>query len=301
MIVTNQGRLTKFLDKRKEWFDLYDGTTTEPNSIQRQLQLMVFSELSHRVLIKEQRDQQSDSLPSIPVLGYVLEGSYYATQILAIRRLLDKTPNVHSLRRVLDDVKANKELITRENYVSFDGKPYETAPLTLGKSGLQLPDSPFSAQMTCRQRHEQFDALSKQSASTRNRNDTIHSKVFDRLENWLSVSGAAKLQVISHKYLAHAATATSRGNLGPSGLDFREVEAAQRGIIRVTRAIYDILLVSGVFSPVVMMHSLGYFGTVWDERLMSMIASTTRMQASWDALEEERNKWAFGIDDDLFR
>jgi hypothetical protein len=150
-------------------------------------------------------------------------------------------------------------------------------------------------------RHEQFDSLSKVNSSARSRTDKIHASIFNRLEKWLSVSGAAKLRVISNKYLAHAANPQSRGKLAPSGLDFKDVEAAQRAIIRVTRAIYNILLLSGVYSPVVTMHPLGYFGAVWDERLKSMIASTARMQASWDVLEKERNKWAFGIDDELFK
>lgn len=52
---------------------------------------------------------------------------------LSIRRLMDKAASkparqVISLRRVLDDIKAHRELITRENYVAYDGLPYDPEP-----------------------------------------------------------------------------------------------------------------------------------------------------------------------------
>jgi hypothetical protein len=231
-------------------------------------------------------------------LGYLLESGYFSSQILAIRRLLDGSGDVLSLRRVLDDITKQRELITREIFVSFDGTPYDIEPLEFKTSGLQPADSPFSAQMRCEMRHERFDALSKVPADARTRVDSIHPDVFARLEDWLSKGGVQNLRKISNKYVAHAADAKSRGKLAPAGLDFSEIEEAQRAIIKVTQAIFDIILSSGTYSPVVPMVPLGYFGNVWDGN--SMVVSTTRMQARWDSLEEVRNKWPLDVEEELF-
>lgn len=55
-----------------------------------------------------------------------LIGGYVATQVLAIRLLVDnRGEDVISLRKLLKDVRSNYVLFTRENYVCFDGLPYD--------------------------------------------------------------------------------------------------------------------------------------------------------------------------------
>ena len=49
-----------------------------------------------------------------------------ATQVLAIRRLMDDgNSDVISLRRPVKDIRRDFALFTRENYVCFDGLPYD--------------------------------------------------------------------------------------------------------------------------------------------------------------------------------
>jgi hypothetical protein len=48
------------------------------------------------------------------VLAHFLDQGYVATQILAIRRLLDTRNDVFSLRRLLDDIGKHRLLITQE-------------------------------------------------------------------------------------------------------------------------------------------------------------------------------------------
>ena len=55
-----------------------------------------------------------------------LIGGHAATRVLAICRLVDnRGDDLISLRKLLKDIRSNVPLLTRENYVCFDGLPYD--------------------------------------------------------------------------------------------------------------------------------------------------------------------------------
>ncbi len=295
--VQDTGALKSFLQKRTAWFSWYDVHPDEPNSILNQIHLMVLSEMSYRVMLEEQKHATDKDSTAIPLLAHLVVSGYFSSQILAIRRLFDHADDVISLRRVLNDVKAHRHLLTREIFVSFDGTPYEQPRPAAIIRELQPVGSPFSLHRRSKQRHERFDLLAKVSSATRSRFDRVHLDIFSKLDAWLDNSGAQRLIKLSHKYLAHAADPSSRKNIKLTGLAFSEVESIQMAIIRTCRAIFDIILISGVHSPVVPLVPLGYFGRVWDGD--KMVVSTSRMQDHWDKLEKIRNKWPENLDVDL--
>ena len=71
----------------------------------------------------------------------------------------------------------------------------------------------------------------------------------------------------------------------------------QKILVRVAKAIYDLILTSGVFSPVVGMPQLGYFGKVWNNA--DLVPRVKRMNDDWDQLETIRNSWPDNLEDDL--
>jgi hypothetical protein len=142
-----------------------------------------------------------------------------------------------------------------------------------------------------------FDALSRVLPGERSRFDRIHESIFSRLDNWLASSGGHSLVQLSHKYLAHAADPKSKGDVGQASLSFAEIEKVQKAIVRVSRAIFDVILSSGVYSPVVPMVPLDFLGKVYDAN--SMVESTSRMQQHWDEMAETRNAWPSNLRSDL--
>ena len=60
-------------------------------------------------------------------------------QVLAIRRLTDTTKNVLSLSKLLQDIRSHRQLLTRENYVAFDGLPYHYEVVEMNISGHAAP------------------------------------------------------------------------------------------------------------------------------------------------------------------
>jgi len=267
--VSSFAKLRKYRAKREEWLGWYGFRKDEPNSIEGQIIRMTFEDMSYRMMTKPRGETSQDVKIAARngLLAHMLDIGYAATQILAIRRLLDKGPNVMSMQRLLNKIRANRKLITRENYVAHDGKPYDS------EGWRSLPPSPliqfweseapelFNYRMS-KIRHELFDKLSGVSATSRSRSDLISEKTFDRLESWLRSAEAEKLVTMSHKFFAHAADSASRGNLILSGIPFADIEKAQRAIVRVERAITDDILFIGVAREVVAMEPLGFLNAL---------------------------------------
>jgi hypothetical protein len=130
--VQNRGALVEYRAKREEWLRWYELQRDEPNSIQQQIFNMIFLDLAYRILAKPRRDA-SDALQIAArsgLLAHLLDQGYVATQVLAIRRLLDKRKDVVSLRCLFDDIFGHKHLLSREIYVCFgESKPQGSATI----------------------------------------------------------------------------------------------------------------------------------------------------------------------------
>jgi hypothetical protein len=92
---------------------------------------------------------------------------YVATQILAIRRLVDdRNADVIPIRGLVKDIRRNFALFTRENFVCFDGLPYDYDAVQRREMVQRIGTGPFWAQTpgpsaygTPRMAHKQFDRL----------------------------------------------------------------------------------------------------------------------------------------------
>jgi hypothetical protein len=303
--VLSSTRLTEYRKERAKWLGWYEYRKDEPNNIEGQIIRMIFLDMGYRVLMMPRGEPPQDANIAARngLLGASLDIGYAATQVLAIRRLLDGRPDVTSLQRLLSDLKKNRSLITRENYVAWDGKPYDP-------NGWQsLPPSPeiqiYGAEapglygyVISKVRHELFDKLSGVSATKRSRTDLIRVALFDKLKGWLRSVEAEKLILLSHKFYAHAADANSLGSLANAGVLLSDIEKAQKAIVRVERAITDDILFIGVARAVVGMQPLGFLKGL--DAPYVTTETIAKMDAHWDELEAERNTWSKGYESDLY-
>ncbi len=303
--VSNPELLARYRCKRAEWLSWYSFRADDPNSIEGQIIGMVFLDLSYRVLTKPRAEviTRGDIAASSGILTAVLDQGYVATQVLAIRRLLDKRPDVFSIRRLLDDIASHQNLITREIFVAHDGTPYDPAgwqalppSIEFEIFGIEAPT--LFKFLRSSERHEIFDKLSSISPANRNRQDTIRIEIFEKLRSWLESVEAEKLVKLSHKFLAHAADALSRNDLTFSGISLTDIEAAQKAIVGVERAITDDILRMEVARDVVAMTPLDYFRGL-DAKFVATEA-LININAHWDELEEDRNKWKDAYENELY-
>lgn len=302
--VLDRKKLERYRVKRYEWLSWYELRTGDPNTIQQQLFSMMFLDVAYRILAsaRQSTDQGSTFAAQSGLLAHFLDQGYVATQVLAIRRLLDGRKDVFSLRRLLDNMTEHRELITRENYVCYDGLPFDSDAWQSQAEGVEVQIWGIRAPglhnfLGSQARHEMFDRLSGVSPTARQRGDLIKEDVFDKVKKLLVNSTAEKIVVLSHKFFAHAATGDSRGSLAFSGIKLSDVDEVQRAFVRVERVITDLLLFIAIGRHVLPMRPLGMFKGL--DQPYASTDSVKSMDEIWDQLEKERNLWAAGIEQDI--
>src|SRR5258708_10542607 len=126
------------------------------------------------------------------MIGALLHG-HVATQVLAIRRLVDDgNSDIISLRRLVKDMRRNFALFTRENFVCFDGLPYDYEAVQrkemmerIGAGVFWGETSGPAAHSTSRMAHEQFDRLACIRPENRRREDRLPISLVTTIERCL--------------------------------------------------------------------------------------------------------------------
>ncbi len=242
------GALEAYRDKRCQWVSWIG--TDEHHAIWSTIQAMVWREVAFKT-IASFGAEISNPLNNSLLAEMLLEG-HVATQVLAIRRLVDARTDVISLRRLVDDVKRNYKLLTRENYVCFDGLPYDYEAarqnwLKNNAGNLRQDLSWFSVDAheddsASECAHKQFDILSGIDPKCRNRDDHLPASLIETIERWIDESGAENLKKWSHKYLAHAGDPRSRKEVADLRVTANNIGEVIRVVARATEAISRLLL-----------------------------------------------------------
>ena len=174
--------LQSFRDKRRLWLSWLD--TDEHHAIWTTLHSMVWTEVAFKTLAGFALDNDENALNNPLVIEALLNG-HVATQVLAIRRLMEDTQKDRiSLRRLVRDLKRNFNLFTRENYVCHDGLPYDYQAIrdarfaelvqqgagTISWGPISGPDADFVSELA----HRHFDKLSGIDPARRSREDRVN-------------------------------------------------------------------------------------------------------------------------------
>lgn len=252
--VDKKDELIQFRQKYSQWIVWYE---TDPHhDICSQLHTLMWEDAAYRAF-KEARRFASEQGPTASINGMLsefLDRGYVAGQILAMCRVTEDGKSVISLRRMLNDIKKNRHLLTRENFVCHDGLPYdysqvqhnEDLALTPEQGGPRWRSRERSSDRDTSQRtHEAFDRLSGVDASNRSRGDRIDERVFETIKGWLDAPILVALKDRRDKFVAHAAGEPSRQlvslNDGFGEILLGEIEEAQRTVIRIANAIGELL------------------------------------------------------------
>jgi hypothetical protein len=95
--------LQSYRDKRRLWLSWID--TDEHHAVWRVLPSMVWTDVSFKVLTHFATNEESNAL-SKTLLGQALIDGHVATQVLAIRRLMDGgNSDIISLRRLVKEIR----------------------------------------------------------------------------------------------------------------------------------------------------------------------------------------------------
>jgi hypothetical protein len=295
--------LQSYRDKRRLWLSWID--TDEHHAIWRVLSSMVWMDVSFKVLTHLAINDENSALNN-SLLGEALINGHVATQLLAIRRLMDDSSSgIISLRRLVKDLRRNFALFTRENYVCFDGLPYDYEAVQrkemmerAGKEFFWGETSGPGAHGTSRMAHEQFDKLAGIDPAKRNREDRLPASLLTTIERWLGDSGADELVNWSHTFLAHAGDPESRKRIANLRVTADKITDAIKALARVTEAISAWLLFAGGRSnslmPVAQFNLFEKLGTP-----IMRAGAETEAYRLWHQLSDERNRYLEDVDVEL--
>ncbi|MCP4747991.1 MAG: hypothetical protein GY874_17915 [Desulfobacteraceae bacterium] len=202
----------------------------DPHSISQQIYTILW-DYALFLVVNELRKIASEELErevgfNGPVIR-LFDAGFATTQAVAIRKIIEKpkkNPNlaVISLRRLLKDIEDNLDLMTRENYVCYDGLPYDydlvrrkwlsSFPKNekIGHSGSLPTYGPTAFPMSDRA-HKNFDILAQVNPNKRSKNDLIKIEVFQHLES--EIEKCENIKKYVDKFIAHAAAPETRTTL----------------------------------------------------------------------------------------
>jgi hypothetical protein len=93
------------------------GDTDDPNSVNSQLIDLAYNDAIYRCFNEGLRLDPNNPKRPKAIVSLVHE-TFFASQLLAVRRLLDKSKDVNSLRRIFDIVYAKREFYSREGFLA---------------------------------------------------------------------------------------------------------------------------------------------------------------------------------------
>jgi hypothetical protein len=298
--VVDKAALKEFRKKRLEWIGwLNDGD----NAIWRQIHTMIWSDRLFWMVNESRRiagKHGGEFAARSGWLGEMIDQGYYATQLLALRKLTDP-PNdrrgrqVISLRRLLDDLKAHKHVFIREIYVCHDGLRFDPAEAEkaywAGKPSIGVRYEKLGGPLdytTSRRMHGHFNAMTNDPSGTPNRSDLIRDDVFDGLDNRLSSAPLDKVRILANKRIAHAPDATSIPKSGLPAVTFKELWDCQQAICEVAGFVSTFIVQESTHG-VVPIPQLDMFDR-WDKPFIPA-GSEKELRDIWEKTSKERDLW----------
>jgi hypothetical protein len=120
--VVDKTALHSFREKRTQWSNWLDDDPD--HAIWDVVIGLVWRDTTFATISKLALENPEGPLNTTLLAETIVTG-HVATQVLALRRLTDRGSNVISLHRLIRDFKQHRRLLTRENFVCFDGLPYD--------------------------------------------------------------------------------------------------------------------------------------------------------------------------------
>ena len=282
--VHDKANLALFIPKRDEWKKCIVGNGL--HAVQRQVTHMLWNDAVFRTFNEARQLTTERKSPKCGLNGpllRLLDEGFVASQVMRIRRLTDRNfrdpeKAIISLVRVIDDIRVNIGLITRENYLCHDGTPY-TEPNSI-EDGI--------AWMHWRTKQANFDRLAGTTHDKRERSDKMQRKVLQRLDHELKVCGSVRRYV--NKFIAHASDPETNRELteDEKKITLDKLDACWRAIVRVASFLGAILLYE---------HSLGGIPTPQYDQFKNLDvpmvaqADMEKLYAFWGERCREVDNW----------
>jgi len=294
--VADKDKLRQFRKIRSKWIRWLRGP------IRRQLYTLMWDDAVYRMINEARRMAFQHPTNRVGFNGptsNLLDRGFVTSQLMAIRRLVDRRRDVISIPRLLKEINEHRHLITREMYVCYDGLPYDystvcqkfldTQVFQNGVSKMQgIPASGPKAWLSSEQLHEHFDKLSGKQSEERSKSDLIRRGVISGLAERLNAS--SDLEKAANELFAHIPDHQrgSKWSRKRFRITLNKLRGAQRSVCQVVHLIDSSLLweSSSSIIPTPQYDYLEDFDKAW--------ATTGRLEKLhefWEAHERDTEQW----------
>lgn len=301
--------LCRFREKRREWLSWLE--TDEHHAIWQTLHGMVWTDVAFNALKGLAEDNEENALNNPLIVEALLRG-HLATQVLAIRRLMEDTPKERlSLRRLVTDLKRHRALFTRENYVCHDGLAYDYLAVRnamFSRLAAKTENRVFftwgategpEAYGTSEMMHCHFDKLADLDPAARTREDCLALRLLTNIEAWLNDSGADALAKWSSTYLAHAGGPNERARLDDLAVTSGKISDTIKTLARATQAISLFITAGGRAGAVMPTAQFDQFQFMKLDKSIMRPGGDGEAHERWRLLSAEWDRCLDSVEDDL--
>jgi len=235
-----------------------------------------------------------------PMWDLVVTG-YSTIVTLGVRRLVDDDRRVDSVRNVLTQLKKRPELLRRENYVCFDGVPYDGSE-ACSRHFSRLGVTDAYAVGTLEERasierdsdwgmaeilHKAFDRLAGHPIK-RSRNDAVSASLIDSMISRIDSPAIKRVCHLADRKFAHAERIKADNPVPVTTLD--DIDEALETLFRVTNFLSSSIFQDAHFVRVVPVPQYNVLAGL-DEPWISK-AMLPELRRQWDETCRAMDDWA---------
>jgi len=246
--------------------------------------------------LNEARRLEPDAPASGPAWKLLSEG-YASLMSLGIRKLLDKDKRRISLAWIIDKLKKNSHLLTREFFVCHDGLPYDYQS---SRERYYAAMSEHERTETCfhpttgpcgwemaEKMHEEFDKLCGHP-SRRSRKDKVSESILVSVEKLLSHESISRVEAMASKVIAHTVI-IKPGEEKVVVPTYEDVSTALATLVGLANFVSTVIFFDMHFGHVVPIYS-GDPVEALDQPWISS-SNLARLSGFWDELRKFMNEW----------
>lgn len=232
-------------------------------------------------------------------LWELLTAGYANLMTLGIRRLVDRDPRTDSVWNVIGQIEKRPELLRRENFVCYDGLPYDSAAayrryvktldLSAGGHAGWITTTGPEAWGTSDMLHQSFDALAGYPAKRR-RLDKVQPEILATLKAQLADDTVVRVCTMADRQAAHAERLSESVHAVPP-VTYNTVQTALEKIVRVANflsANFFNATTYGSIVPVPQFNVLENLDQPW-----VTTANLPALYEHWHAISEAMGQWAY--------
>lgn len=230
----------------------------------------------------------------------------YANLIaLGVRKLVDKDPKANSVWSLITHVQKRPELMSRENFICYDGLPYDyldgyknyiasLEPKERTKARWLSTTGP-TAWATSKMMHKSFDALVGNPIESK-RSDRIDLRVIEKLKKQLELPVIGKVRGMADQIMAHAQPLTEE-QANAIAATYDEVNEALKIIVVAANFLSSRLFYDAAFGQVVATPQFNVLHAL--DRPWVTSKNLPALQEHWDTFSKSMDDWAYEKDDHL--